>query len=411
MRVFCQFLEDFMDEYNALHSHNQPQVMLSQPAKAAPTVVELPRVAEAPAKAAPTVPPIAKKQRKKHPRLKKALGLLLLVACTALLSIHLYDVLVGTDESAAIGKVYQDALPSVVLISAEFPGTTPDASSDSGTGSGVIIRSDGVIVTNAHVVKDATAIAVTLHTGRVYPATLLGLDESTDLAVLKIEAKGLATSRFANTPRMWRLRVGETAIVIGNPLGAELTSTLTVGVISAVDRPVETEGSIVEMLQTDAAVSPGNSGGPMYDTDGRIIGIITSKVVKDGAEGLGFAIPADVAAGIIDELILHGRVASRPMLGVTVQVMDQETVDYYKDTYGEIYQVGIIVTQITPGSAVERAGLQLGDKILKFNGFDIKNANELNYLKEQCGIGQTATLTIDRDGTEMTLTFKLESAR
>lgn len=400
-----------MDEHNDLHTHNQPQVMLSQPAKAAPTVVELPRVANVPKKAAPTVPPITKKQRKQHPRLTKALGLLLLVACTALLSIHLYDVLVGTDESDAIAKVYDKALPSVVLISAEFPGTTPEEATDSGTGSGVIIRSDGVIVTNAHVVKDAISISVTLHTGRVYPATLLGLDESTDLAVLKIEAKGLATSRFANTPRMWRIRAGETAIVIGNPLGAELTSTLTVGIISAVDRPVETDGSIVKMLQTDAAVSPGNSGGPMYDTNGRIIGIITSKVVKDGAEGLGFAIPADVAEGIIDELILHGRVASRPMLGVTVQVMDQATVDYYKDTYGEIYQVGIIVTQITSGSAVERAGLQLGDKILKFNGFEIENANELNYLKEQCGIGQTATLTIDRDGTEMTLTFKLEGAQ
>ncbi len=384
-----------------LHSHTQPQVVLSRPAKAAPTVVELPmapavQVQAVQESARPTVPPLGKKQRgKKHSRLWKALGLLALMACTALLSIHLYASLVGTDASAAIGRVYAKALPSVVLISAEFPGEKPEDPTENGTGSGAVLSYDGLIVTNAHVVQDAVTVTVTLNSGKDYPARLVGLDENTDLAVLKIDAKGLIPAKFAQAPRMWSLQVGETAIAVGNPLGAELSQTLTVGVLSAVGRGVEVGGSVVEMLQTDAAISPGNSGGPLYDIHGRVIGIITSKVVKAGAEGIGFALPADLVQKITDELIEHGRVVSRPMLGVTVQTREN----------------GLFVTEIAPGSAVEKAGLQLEDRIVSFNGYRIDTVNFLNYLKEQCGIGQKVTLTVERNGQNLDLTFELEGAQ
>ena len=238
-------------------------------------------------------------------------------------------------------------------------------------------------------------MSVTLLSGKEYPARLVGLDENTDLAVLKIDAKGLIPAQFAQSLRMRTLRVGETAIAVGNPLGAELSQTLTAGVLSAVGRGVEVGGSVVEMLQTDAAVSPGNSGGPLYDIHGRIIGIITSKVVKQGAEGIGFALPADLVQKITGELIEHGRVVSRPMLGVTVQTRED----------------GLFITEITPGSAVERAGLQLEDRIVSFNGRQIETVNFLNYLKEQCGIGQEVVLTVERDGQKLDLHFKLEGAK
>ncbi len=380
-----------------LHSHIQPQVVLSQPAKAAPTVVELaPAKAPAQKRSCPTVPPLGKQKRgKKHSRLWKALGLIFLTACTSLLSVYLYATLAGPDESAAISNVYHKALPSTVLISAEFPGETPDAPTENGTGSGAVLASNGLIVTNAHVVQDAVKITVTLNSGKEYPARLVGLDENTDLAVLKIDAKGLKPAKFAKTLRMRRLQAGETAIAVGNPLGAELSQTLTVGVLSAVGRGVEVGGSVVEMLQTDAAVSPGNSGGPLYDIHGQVIGIITSKVVKEGAEGIGFALPADLVQKIAAELVEHGRVVSRPMLGVTVQTREN----------------GLFVIEITPGSAIERAGLLLEDRIVSFNGYPIESVNWLNYLKEQCDIGQEVILTVERDGRNLDLTFKLEGAK
>ena len=401
-----------MEQHNP-SSHIQPEVVLSQPAKAAVTV-EVPR-SQAPVSAVqgPTVPPLKSKGNKsrKSKRWLKALGLLALMICVSLASVHTYIALTGGNgESRAISKVYQNNLPSVVLITAEFPGK--DATS--GTGSGVIVQLDNpttphpLIVTNAHVVKDATRITVTLHSGLELAAKLEGLDENTDLAVLRIEADDLPTAKFASKQRMQRLLPGETAIVIGNPLGAELAETMTVGVISSTFRGVEVGSSIVEMLQTDASVSPGNSGGPMFDVHGNIIGIITSKVVEEGAEGIGFALPAVLAKKIVTEIAMYGSVVSRPMMGITVQSMDQATVDYYKDTYGEIYQVGVIVKEINQGNNAWKAGLRVGDKILKFEGYDINTVNQVNYLKEKCSIGDTVTMVVERDGKEIELRFQLE---
>lgn len=404
-------------EQHTPSSHMTHEVVLTQPPQAAVTVPAPAAPSAVPAKPAPTVPPLGGAKQKKNPtgrgkRLLKCLGLLALMVCVSLASVHIYVAAGGAvNESAAISDVYQQALPSVVLITSTFSSNGPEASAGTGTGTGVILARDGIIATNAHVVQDAASVMVTLHTGEEYPAQLLGLDENTDLAVLKINATGLKAAGFASDARMGRLKVGDTAIVIGNPLGAELADTLTVGVISAIDRGVEVGASIVEMLQTDASVSPGNSGGPMFDLSGNIIGIITSKMVEEGAEGLAFAVPADLAENIVTELALYGSVISRPMMGITVQSMDQAAVDYYKDTYGEIYQVGIIVKEINQGNNAWNAGLRVGDKILQFEGYDVTTVNQVNYLKEQCRIGETVTMLIERDGQQIELRFQLEGAK
>lgn len=400
--------------------HNAPQVVFSQPGKAVATVEAAPAPKYAPAKKqVPTVPALGKPGRKSRKRVwLRALGLLLLMVCVSVASIHAYVSLTGgMNEGQKIAKVYQNALPSVVLISSEYPGKGDDKQPDSSTGSGVIVKLDNaaiphpLIVTNAHVVQGASRITVTLHSGKKLDATLEGLDENTDLAVLRIKADDLPSVRFASNRRMNRLRTGETAIVIGNPLGEELADTLTVGVISTTCRGVEVGSTIVEMLQTDASVSPGNSGGPMFDVQGNIIGIITSKVIEEGAEGIGFALPADLVKKTITELALYGSVVSRPMMGITVQAMDQATVDYYKDTYGEIYEVGVIVKEINQGNNAWKAGLRVGDKILEFEGREVYTANQVNYLKEQLKIGDTVTMKVLRNGQEIELRFQLEGAK
>ncbi len=407
-----------MEQQRNASVHTEPQVVLSQPAKAVSAVEPAPRPQYTPSSQGPTVPALGKQKKSaggKGKRLLKWLALLALMVCVSLGSIYAFVTLGG--EGAVISTVYKNALPSVVLITSEFSGQTPDKEPNSGTGSGVIVRLDDaslphpLIVTNAHVVQGASRITVTLHSGQELGARLVGLDENTDLAVLRIDADDLPAVRFAGMRRMNRLRAGETAIVIGNPLGAELADTMTVGVISATGRGVEVGSSIVEMLQTDASVSPGNSGGPMFDIHGDIIGIITSKVIENGAEGIGFALPADLAEKIVTELALYGRVISRPMMGITVQSMDQATVDYYKDTYGEIYEVGIIVKEINEGNNAWKAGLRVGDKVLQFDGYDVKTANQVNYLKEQHRIGDTVTMVVERNGEKIELSFKLEGVK
>ena len=395
-----------MEQSRHSNLEHQPEVVLSQPAKAISVIKE------APVSAAPRAQRRGKKARFSKHALLKGLCLLLTMLLVSLGSIHTYVALTGGSlESRAIAKVYQNALPSVVLITAES-GMGETASS--GTGSGVIVQLDqGVkaksyIVTNAHVIEGATRVTIMLHSGEEVRATVEGIDENTDLALLSIPMSNLPAASFASDKAMRNLRAGDTAIVIGNPLGVELSESMTVGVISTVGRGVEVGSSIVEMLQTDAAVSPGNSGGPMFDVHGNIIGIITSKVIKNGAEGIGFAVPADLTKRIVGELAAYGKVMSRPMMGITIQVMDQATVDYYKETYGEIYQIGMIVKEINQGNNAWQAGLRVGDKILKFNGFDVTNANQVNYLKERLKIGDTVTLTVERGGQTMELSFRLE---
>lgn len=313
----------------------------------------------------------------------------------------------GGGERMSVSAVYQRALPWVVSFTCESPseglprGKTGVSVS---YGTGVILTSDGYVLTNAHVVEGADRIRVTTHGGTRYDATVVGSDESTDIAVVKIDASGLSAAEFGDSTRVL---VGQTAIVIGNPLGTNLAETLTVGVISATERTVTLNSTIMTLIQTDASVSPGNSGGPLLNSQGQIVGIINSKVSEDDVEGIGFAIPANTALSVAQDFMDYGYIASRPMLGITVQSMDQETADYYKETYGEEYAVGITVTEVSPGSCAETGGVQVGDKILAFNGTAVNNAGELNYLKEKCQVGDTVILTVERAEVSLNLTIVL----
>lgn len=248
-----------------------------------------------------------------------------------------------------------------------------------GSGSGVIIGSDGYIATNNHVIEAADNLYVILKDGTEYPARVVGGDERTDLAVLKINASELPSAVLGDSNAV---KVGELAVAIGNPLGQELAGSVTAGVISAVDRVIEVEGKKLNLLQTDAAINPGNSGGALVNCYGEVIGINTVKVSSTSIEGIGFAIPINEAKPILEELISNGRVTGRPRIGIT----------------GYDAPYGVEVKSVEAGSAAETAGLKEGDLIIKFNGTSVKTVAEINELKEKFNVGDKVTLTLYRDG-------------
>ena len=271
-------------------------------------------------------------------------------------------------------------------------------------GSGIIISADGYIVTNEHVISGATSIKVVLQDDSEYNATLVGSDERTDLAVLKIDATGLTPAEFGNSDQM---QIGEQVIAIGNPGGLELAGTVTVGYVSAVNRSITTtNGNTVNCIQTDAAINPGNSGGALVNTYGQVIGINSQKIAATDYEGIGFAISINEAQPIINDLIQYGYVRGRVVMGITMQMIDQT----YAAIYG--YQPGIGVVSVEAGSPAEEAGLVAGDIITAIDGQSITTQEELNSLLEQYSPGDTITLTVYRqsvrgDGQElsMELTF------
>ncbi len=270
---------------------------------------------------------------------------------------------------------------------------------DSGAGSGVIIAKEGYVITNHHVIDGAVEISVTTKDG-VYPATLVGSEAKSDIAVLKIEASGLQAAEFGSSAE---LVTGDSAIVIGNPLGLEFADTMTIGYVSATERVVQISEYIMTLIQVDAAVNPGNSGGPLINSQGQVVGVVNAKISQDAVEGIGFAIPIDTAMTIAQDLIDHGYVTNRPMLGITVQSISEQQAAYYG------YEPGITVTEVSPGSCAEQGGMKVGDKILAFNGVEVSNATELNFEKDKCSVGDTVTITIERDGQQMDLTIVLSA--
>ena len=262
------------------------------------------------------------------------------------------------------------------------------------------ISDDGYIITNNHVVADALNITVTLYDGTTYPAELVGTDEKTDIGVIKIDAHGLTAAEIGDSSL---IQTGDTAIVIGNPLGT-LGGTVTNGIVSATNREVTIDNETYELIQTNAAINSGNSGGGLFDGQGRLIGVVNSKdsgYTSSGAiiEGLGFAIPINTAMDVADQLIEYGYVADRATLGVYIQVLTQP--------YGE-YSAGLYITDVIKGSGSEKAGLKPYDKILSADDTEINSYQDLsNFLKKK-EVGDTITLQIERDGdrrsVEVTLT-------
>ena len=306
----------------------------------------------------------------------------------------------GSELSAT--EIYQLACRQVVGISTTVSGYNMfgQLTSNAVSGTGFIISEDGYILTNNHVVEDAREVTVKLYDGSEYPAKIVGTEgRDSDVAVLKIEASGLTPVTLGDSDEM---EVGEEIYAVGNPLG-ELTYTMTSGIISALDREIATDRNVnVNMFQLDAAVNAGNSGGPVYDTHGRVLGIVTAKYQSTGIEGLGFAIPINDAVEIAKELIDHGYVTGKAYFGIVVTNMSESDAQRYNS------KAGVYVTSVTEGSCAEKAGMQQGDVILELGGKAVASTTELASVKKDYKAGDSCEVTVWRSGKTLTLTVTFD---
>ncbi len=305
--------------------------------------------------------------------------------------------------SGTPGMVYAQNVQAVVAISNQSVTTNffGQVSETASSGSGFIVSEDGYVVSNYHVVKGATKLRVIMADSKEYAAELVGYDVNNDISVLKIDAQGLPCVKLGSSDK---LAVGDLVAAIGNPLG-ELTSTLTVGYVSAKDRTINTEGTYINMIQTDAAINSGNSGGPLFNMQGEVIGITTAKMTGtsgSGAniEGLGFAIPIDDVKDMITQLIENGYVKSSYM-GVVVRDMDPEVAD----TYG--FPAGVYVDSVEEGGPADQAGIRAKDIIVNVGGYDTASMAELTKVLRKFEPGQTTSVTVYRSGAEVHLEITL----
>lgn len=275
-----------------------------------------------------------------------------------------------------------------------FYGNNVNEEIEQGSGSGVIISSDGYIVTNNHVVENATKITVILNSGEEYEGKVVGTDSSTDLAVVKIEANGLTYAQMGTSST---LRVGETAIAIGNPLGQEFAGTTTQGIISGLNRSVTIDNKTMNLIQTDAAINPGNSGGALVNEYGLLIGINTAKISSSTLEGLGFAIPIDEAKPIIQELITNGYVTGRPVIGIAGRAVTEEDAKAYN------LKVGVYVSSLTPNGPAHMAGIKIGDIIVECEGEPVETVDDINEIKNKKSPGDEISVKVYRRGENVSV--------
>ena len=302
----------------------------------------------------------------------------------------------STSDSLTTPQIYEKTINSVVAISTYLnQGGYQQAI---GTGTGIIMSEDGYIITNAHVIEDGNQIMVTLNDGTEYQAQVVGSDSKVDIAVIKVEATGLTAGNFGDSDSLVH---GEPAIVIGNPLGMDFAGTITDGIISSTSREVKIDNYIMNLLQTNAAVNPGNSGGPLINCRGEIVGVVSAKISVDDVEGIGFAIPINTALNVANDFIEYGYVKNRPMLGISVEVVPEQ----YAQFYGS--QPGLKVVSVQDGSAADLAGIMPGDRIISFNGTEISTSAELDYEKDKYNIGDTVKITVLRENQEITLDLTL----
>ena len=271
-----------------------------------------------------------------------------------------------------------------------------------GAGSGVIVKEDGYIATNYHVIQGANKVEVTLHNGETYSARIVGSDPANDIAVIKIDAKDLTTATIGDSSTV---DVGDLAVAIGNPLG-QLGGTATTGIISALDRTLEVEGTTLTLLQTDAAINGGNSGGGLFNSRGELIGIVESKASAVGVEGLAFALPINNVSGIINDMIENGGsaqvAAGTPAVGIVISEVSEDNAQYYG-----LESAGVYIAQVT-GENAQQAGFQEKDRIVSFNGTEISSSNEFITLVRKCKVGDTVTVVVSRNGQQIEIKTVLE---
>ena len=289
--------------------------------------------------------------------------------------------------------VYEKVLPSVVSITCH-DGLTASS------GTGVIMDAGGYIITNAHVVEDAVSIRVLLTDGRELTARCVGADMLSDLAVLRVTASGLVPAVFGDSDK---LRVGDEVVAIGDPLGVELRGTMTNGIISGINRDIKSGNRTLTLMQTTAALNTGNSGGPLVNCYGQVVGINTMKIgdyaSEGGVEGLGFAIPITSVQTILEQLASKGYVAERPDLGINGQEISTFYQFYYR------MPAGILITEVAEGSSAAQQGLRRGDILLTLDGVAVTNLDILQEITYASTVGQELQATVYREGREITLTL------
>ena len=308
-------------------------------------------------------------------------------------------------EGMSISQIASVVSPSVVAITTEqmsgsqtwFGGYYVQ----SGAGSGVIISEDGYILTCAHVVNGATSIQVQLDNGDTYDAAIVGQDTTSDVAVIKVEATGLTPAVIGDSNA---LAVGETVVAVGNPLGT-LSNTVTNGIISALNREVTVEDNDMTLLQTSASISPGNSGGGLFNANGELIGIVNAKSSYSEAEGIGFAIPIDSGMEIAQQLIENGSVV-RPALGVQIyEVTDASTAARLG-----VNATGVYVVEVTAGGGAEAAGVKAGDRLIAIDDTAVTSNNAVKSYLNDKQVGDTVTLQVEREGKVLTMEVTLGSS-
>ena len=297
--------------------------------------------------------------------------------------------------------------PSVVVITTEQVVYSQwswygQSQVESGAGSGVIISSDGYILTCAHVVSGASNITVSIG-DKDYPATLVGEDTTSDIAVVKVDATGLTPATVGNSDN---LKVGESVMAVGNPLG-ELGGTVTSGIVSALNRSVTIQGTsstnTMSLIQMDASVSPGNSGGGLFNMNGELVGIVNAKSSDSDAEGLGFAIPVNDAVKVAQELLENGYVTGRPYLGISYYaVTDAQTAAQLG-----VNAYGVYIVEVVKGGPADKAGLQAGDRIVSVDGSEVATQSDLGTLMQDHKAGDTIEITVARGGQMQTVTVTL----
>ena len=290
-------------------------------------------------------------------------------------------------EELSLQEIYAKCYPSVVSITAMVSDTSYY------WGTGIVISEDGYIATNAHIIEGAYSATVTLYDDREYEALLVGIDGVSDLAVLKIDAEGLTAAEFCSD----QVSVGDAVAAIGNPLGAELRGTLTDGIISAISRDIPYNNHSMTLLQTNAAINDGNSGGPLINMHGQVVGITNMKMKAanssgTGIEGIGFAIPVSTIKNVVDELIATGTVKGRPAIGITVGPIPDSAAEYFD------LPKGLYVMDVAPGSDAEAQGIRVGDIVTAINGEGVRQTSDVAAIIAQYDVGTIMTFTIYRDG-------------
>ena len=334
-----------------------------------------------------------------------------------------------SNSSSSISSMVENVSPAIVGITNYQTQTQTDTSfgdfstpfdesqqnkssqeEETGTGSGVIFKKSGnkaYVLTNNHVIEGANKLTVSLHDGKTIEGKLVGADPLTDLAVVEISSSHV--TKVATLGNSASLRAGETVIAIGNPLGEDLSRTVTQGIVSGVDRTVSMNTSAgessINVIQTDAAINPGNSGGPLLTTDGKVVGITSMKISETGVEGIGFALPINDVKPIADQLLAKGKI-ERPYIGISMLDLEQVPDVYQKETLGlksSQLDQGVYIKDIASGSPAAKAGLKSEDVITGINGKQIKTGSELRHeLYTNAKVGDTVSITLIRNGKQET---------